>query len=52
MESFTREELQTIRKKAVENANEVKNSYWKNAYIEFAYAADKLDAMEARTEDK
>ncbi len=48
---FTREELQGIRDKAVENADSVPNNFWQRAYKQLADAADKLDAMEARTED-
>ena len=51
-EQFTREELQDIRERAVENAEAVKNNHWKRAYKQLADAADRLDAMEARTEDR
>ncbi len=49
---FTREELQNIRDKAVENASQVPNSSWQRAFKQLADAADRLDAMEARTEDE
>lgn len=52
MEEFTREELQGIRNKAVENAEAVPNNHWQRAYRQLADAADRLDAMEARTEEK
>ena len=51
MSDFEREELQAIRDKAVENAEHVANNHWRRAYKQLADAADKLDAMEARTED-
>ena len=50
MKEFTREELQNIREKAVDNAESVANNHWKRAYKQLADAVDRLDAMEARTE--
>lgn len=52
MEEFTRDELQNIRKKAVDNAKAVPNNSWQRAYKQLADAADRLDAMEARTEER
>ena len=52
MDDFTREELQMICLRATEKAKAVKNINWINAYGDLAAAADCLDAMEARTEDK
>lgn len=52
MTEFEREELQGIRDKAVENAEHVADNHWKRAYKQLADAADRLDAMEARTEEK
>ena len=52
MSEFTREELQDIRNKAVESAEAVANNHWQRAYKQLADAADRLDAMEARTEDR
>lgn len=52
LKEFTREELRSIRKKAVDNAEAVPNNHWQRAYRQLADAADRLDAMEARTEDK
>ena len=52
MEEFTREELQNIRERAIQCTNDVKNIHWIGAYGDLAAAADKLDAMEARAEDK
>lgn len=51
-EASTREQLQDIRDKAEDAANTVKNIHWQRAYRDLADAADKLDAMEARTEGK
>ena len=51
-EVFTREELREIRNRAVKCAETVANNYWKRAYKQLADATDRLDAMEARTEDK
>jgi len=51
MAEFTREELQSIRKKAIANAKLEQGvffNYWASAYRELAYAADRLDAMKAR----
>lgn len=52
MIEFTREELQNIRDKAVDNAKSVPNNHWQRAYKQFAGAADRLDAMEARVEER
>ncbi len=52
MSNFTRDELQDICLRAQEHANVVKNTNWIDAYGDLAAAADRLDAMEARTEDK
>jgi len=49
---FTREELQDLRDKAVMNAERVASNHWRQAYKLLAGAADRLDAMEARTEDR
>ena len=49
---FEREELQEMRDRAVDNAEIVANNHWKRAYKQLADAADRLDAMIARTEDK
>ena len=51
MEEFRREELQNIRDKAIGNAEVVENDHWKRAYKQLADAADRLDSMEARTEE-
>jgi len=51
MKEFTREELQNLCKKAEENAKAVPNNHWIRAYRQLADAADRLDAMEARTEE-
>ena len=52
MKEFTREELQEICSRADERSDEVKNEFWKEAYFKLAIAANTLDAMEARTEEK
>jgi hypothetical protein len=52
MEDFEREELQDIRDKAVISAEGVPNNHWQRAYKQLADAADKLDAMMARCEDR
>ena len=49
---FEREELQDLRARAVELAESVPNNHWQRAYRQLADALDRLDAMEARTEDK
>ena len=49
---FTREELRDIRNEAVKCSEAVQNNHWQRAYRQLADAADRLDAMEARTEDK
>jgi len=36
----------------VENAKAVPNNHWQRAYKQLADAADRLDAMETRTEEK
>lgn len=46
---FTREELIEIRERAESLAREKINPLWQRAYLALADAADKLDAMEART---
>lgn len=46
---FTREKLQEIREKALESEINVQNPFWKDAYLDLAKAADRLDAMIART---
>ncbi len=52
MKEFSREELQDIRDNAVKNAKSVPNGHWQRVYMQLADAADRLDAMEARTKDK
>ncbi len=52
MEEFTREELKDLRDKAVANAESVPNNHWQRAYRQLADALDRLDAMEARAEDR
>ena len=47
-----REDLQQLRVDAIRFADSVADNLWKTAYIELARAADRVDAMEARTEDK
>ena len=49
---FEREELQEIRDRAVGITETVGNDHWKQALKQLAGAADRLDAMIARTEDK
>ena len=49
---FEREELQDMRDRAVGRAETVTNNHWKRAYKQLADAADRLDAMEARTEER
>ncbi len=51
-EVFTREELQDICLRAENEAHGAKNVHWQRAYQDLADAANALDAMEARTEDK
>lgn len=51
-ETFTREVLQGIRDDAVRASESVPNNHWQRAYRQLADAADRLDAMEARTEEK
>jgi hypothetical protein len=41
--------LQTIRELAFDMATNSENEFWITAYAELAMAADKLDAMEARS---
>jgi hypothetical protein len=41
--------LQKIRKEAKELADRVDNPYWVAAYMDLANAADRLDAMTARS---
>ena len=52
MSEFTRDELESIIEQAENEANTVKNVHWQRAYRDLADAANCLDAMEARTEDK
>jgi len=52
MERFSREVLQGIRDDAQEMVGRIENNHWRRAYEQLADAADRLDAMEARTEDK
>lgn len=49
--SFPREVLQGIRDGALDIANRTPNENWQRAYRQLADAADRLDAMEARTID-
>ena len=49
---FEREELQEIRDRAIGRAKTVTNNHWRRAYKQFADAADRIDAMEARTEER
>lgn len=46
-----RSNLQELRDAAAELAVEIPNEHWKRAYLNLSDAADKLDAMEARTID-
>jgi hypothetical protein len=50
--SLTREMLQGIRDDALELGNNIPNENWQRAYKQLADAADRLDAMEARTIDR
>jgi len=52
MKEFTREELQEIRDRAVNCAINVPENQWTRTHRQLADAADRLDAMEARAEDK
>ena len=52
MELFSREILQGIRDDAEKMVEHTVNNHWRRAYKQLADAADRLDAMEARTEDK
>jgi len=49
---FEREELQEIRDRAIRITKTVGNDHWRQALKQLAGAADRLDAMIARTEDK
>lgn len=49
---FTRTELQELRDKAIADSDTAADNRWRQAYIQLAEAADRLDAMEARTEDR
>ena len=49
---FERKELQDIRSRALEAAVNVNNRCWIDAYRNLAYATDRLDAMNARSEDE
>ena len=51
MEGFSREKLQELRKEAKNSATYVANDVWKRAYLQLMDAADRLDAMMARTEE-
>lgn len=48
---FNRERLQKIEEEAFQESGSVTNSQWRRALIQLADAADRLDAMIARTED-
>jgi hypothetical protein len=56
MDEFTRKELMTLREKAIANAmipaENAINPLWKRAYLRLADAADHLDAMMARCEER
>lgn len=45
---FRREELQRIRDVALAAADEVPNMFWKEALLDLARSADRLDAVMAR----
>lgn len=47
---FTRKELQKIKSKAVQSLKDVTNPHWIHAYDDLASAADRLDALIARSE--
>ncbi len=49
MRHFTREKLQDLRDEAIKSADSADNQLWQSAYYALADAADRLDAMEART---
>jgi hypothetical protein len=49
MNPFTREELIDIRQKATKLCENDTDPFWIEAYFELAMAADRLDAMIART---
>ena len=49
MSEFERKELWEIRSRAEKQAEIVANPHWKRAYHWLADAADRLDAMIART---
>lgn len=49
MKLFTREELINIREKAKELYEHGDNPFWIEAHFDLAMAADRLDAMIART---
>jgi len=50
--AFTREELQAIKNKAMNERDTISNKYWKRALVALADAADRVDAMIARTEER
>jgi len=50
--SFTRPELQALRKRCLYINESVTNPFWKHAYLRLAFATDSLDAMLARTEER
>lgn len=51
MKDFDRKELQELRQRAEEHAESIPNNHWKRAYEQLTDALDRLDAMEARTEE-
>lgn len=48
---LTREFLQELRITAFAAKDGVVNEAWRDAYLQLGTAADRLDAMEARTEE-
>ena len=48
---FERRELQELRERALQAANDVVNQGWKRAYEDMAQAANVLDAFMARIEE-
>jgi len=46
---FTREELQDIRERARAGQDAVNNERWRLAFVDLEFAADRLDAMIARS---
>lgn len=49
---FTRMELKAIAVRAIRSAQDMRNPLWFRAYNDLADAADRLDAMIARAEDR